>query len=151
MNMRRKWIAAGTAAIAAVAGATVMATSVFGGGSESRAGTAVVDVKMQSPAEPASLRAKKGKKPTMLYLQTPAQAVDVAQTTGFIDVRLSRCPGKSRVVEGGVLPDNTNVYEQGSYLEGTKTYHVLLGFDDTGPVVNFNFTAHLTCIKGVRA
>jgi hypothetical protein len=148
--MGRKWIVAGAVALAAVGGAATMATSVFGGGSEPRTGVAVVDVKMKSATSPATQRPKKAKKPTMLYLRSPAETVDVAQTGAFIDVRLSRCPGNSRVVEGGVLPDNTNVYEQGSYLEDTKSYHVLLAFDDSGPVVNFNFTAHLTCIKGVE-
>jgi hypothetical protein len=150
--MRRKWIV-GLVALAAAVGTATMATSVFGGGSEPRTGYNVVEVKMKSAPNPASQRAqkaKKQKKPRMVYLQGPSQLVDVAQTGPYIDVRLSSCPGNSRVIEGGVVADNVGVFEQGSYVESRKTYHVLIGFDPQSAAVNFNLGSHLTCIKGVK-
>lgn len=149
--MRRKWIV-GVVTLAAAAGTATMATSVFGGGSEPRTGDNVVEVKMKSAPDPASQRAQKAKKkkPRMVYLQGPSQLVDVAQTGPFIDVRLSSCPGNSRVIEGGVVADNVGVFEQGSYVESRKAYHALIGFAPGITPVNFNLSSHLTCIKGVK-
>ena len=101
--MRRKWIVGGVALVG-VAGAATMASTVFGGGSEPRTGYAVVDVKMQSVASPASLRAKKpkkAKKPTVIYLTGAPSTVDSAVIGTNIDVRLFSCPASARVVEGG--------------------------------------------------
>jgi len=137
-------------ALTAIGATAVMATNVFGGGSEPRPEHATVNIKMEPTAGASGLHAKKAKKPTMLYLQGPPAPVDVATTGRYIDVRLSKCPGNSRVIEGGVVPENTDVYEQGSYLESNKIYHVLIGFDDAATPANFNVSSHLTCIKGVK-
>ncbi len=31
-----------------------------------------------------------------------------------------------------------------------RSYRVLIGFDDAGPVENFSVTSHLICIGGVK-
>ena len=154
--MRRKWIV-GLAALAVVGATAGMATAVVGGGSEPRPDYATVNIKMEPTAGTAGLHAKKKKKkPTMIYLQGPSAPVDVTPsppgTGAYIDVRLSKCPGNSRVIEGGVVPENVDVYEQGAYLESNQVYHVLIGFEDepTGGLVDFNLSSHLTCIKGVK-
>ena len=70
--MRRKWIVAGAASLAAVAGAAMMATTVFGGGAEPRG---VAEIDMEQPAAPANQRAKT-KKPTVVYLDGAPTVVD---------------------------------------------------------------------------
>jgi hypothetical protein len=145
--MRRKWIVAGAAALAAVAGTAVMATSVFGGGSQARTDVAVVDVKMQSPASPASLRARKGKKPTVIYLSGEPSTVDSAVLGANMDIRLFSCPASARAIEGGIAASDLSVDVQGSYIsENRREYHVLIQDEDAaGP---FTLISHLTCLKG---
>ncbi len=92
--MRRKWIVAGAASLAAVAGAAMMATSVFGGGAEPRADVAVVDVKMQAAESPSSQRAKKAKKPTVIYLTGEPSTVDSAQLGPNMDIRAVQLPAE---------------------------------------------------------
>ena len=153
--MRRKWTL-GLAAVAATAVAATMATSVLGGGSPQRPGYATVEIEMQkASSSPVNARkAKKAKKPKMIYLTGAPSPVDVVPSppgTGpYIDVRLGKCPGKSRVVEGGVFPEDVNVFQQGSYVEGNQFYHVLIGFPDPSLAADFNLSSHLTCIKGVK-
>jgi hypothetical protein len=144
--MRRKWIVAGAAALAAVAGAAVMATSVFGGGAEPRADVTVVDVKMQAAQSPASQRAKKAKKPTVIYLTGEPSTVDSAQLGANMDIRLFSCPSNARAIEGGVAASDLTIDVQGSYIgENRREYHVLIQDEDAlGP---FTLTSHLTCLK----
>ena len=84
--MRRKWIVAGAASLAAVAGAAMMATTVFGGGAEPRADVAVVDVKMQAAESPSSQRATKAQKPKVIYLDGAPSTVDSAQLGPNMDM-----------------------------------------------------------------
>jgi hypothetical protein len=144
--MRRKWIVAGAVALAAVAGAATMATSVFGGGSESRAGVAVVDVKMKAAATPANQRAKKAKKPTVIYLTGAPSTVDSAALGRNMDIRLFSCPGNARAIEGGIISSDLTIDVQGSYIsENRREYHVLIEDEDAlGP---FTLASHLTCLK----
>jgi hypothetical protein len=147
LSMRRKWIVAGTVALAAVAGTATMAASVFGGGSEPRTSVAVVDVKMTGAASPASLRAKKAKKPTVIYLTGAPQPVDSAALGKNMDIRLFSCPANARAIEGGIAASDLSIDVQGSYIsENRREYHVLIEDEDTlGP---FELSSHLTCLKG---
>src|SRR5262245_25710463 len=143
--MRRKWIVAGVASLAAGAGAAVTATTVFGGGGEPRADVAVVDVKMQAAESPSSQRAK-ARKPTVIYLTGEPSTVDSAQLGPNMDIRLFSCPSNARVVEGGIEASDLTVDVQGSYVgENRREYHVLIQDEDTpGP---FTLASHLTCLK----
>jgi hypothetical protein len=138
--MRRKWIVAG---VAALAGAAVMATSVFGGGDEPR-GTVVID--MEQSAAPASQRAKT-KKPTVVYLEGAPTVVDSAALGPFIDVRIGPCPNNTRVIEGGIAAtENFEVFVQGSYIDDNRrVYHVLIA--DIGEPGPFQLDSNLTCLK----
>ena len=143
--MRRKWIVAGAAALAAVAGAAMMATSVFGGGAERRTGYAVVKIDTQQPAAAESQRAKT-KKPTVVYLDGAPTVADSAVLGPFIDVRVGPCPQNTRVIEGGISTENVDVYVQGTYIdENRHDYHVR--FADVGEPGPFELTSHLTCLK----
>jgi hypothetical protein len=151
--MRRKWTV-GLVVLAAIVAAAATAATVFGGDSPtSRPSSATVKVRMNPAPSAARPSAKKTKKATVQYLQGPATTIDTVVTGPYVDVTLSG-GGCKRVVDGGVFPQNTNVYEQGSYVEGKNTYHVLLGFDDeaviSGGVVPFQITSHLICLKGVK-
>lgn len=148
--MSRKWVL-GLVALLAVAATAATATAVFGGGSPSRPGYATVDVRMDGGASAAGLNAKKkAKKPTVIYLQGEPSTVDAAVIGPYIDVRLFSCPGNSRVLDGGVFPESTDVYQQGTYIPNNKEFHVLIGFDDAATPADFQITSHLVCIKGVK-
>jgi hypothetical protein len=147
LSMRRKWIVGGAVALAAVASGATMATSVFGGGSEPRTGVAVVDVKMKDAASPASLRAKKAKKPTVIYLTGTPSTVDSAALGANMDIRLFRCPANARAIEGGIVASDLTIDVQGSYIsENRREYHVLI--QDEEPLGPFTLASHLTCLKG---
>ncbi len=135
-------------ALAAVA-AAFAAGAVFGGGTPSRPAYATVDVRLERVAGAAGLSAKPAKKPKVVYLQGQ-ESIDVDSTGPNIDVRLSGCPGSSRVIDGGVFPDNTNVFQQGTYAPTSKEYHVLIGFDDLALQADFQLSSHLICLKGVK-
>ncbi len=156
--MSRKWIG-GLLAVAAIAAASVAATSVLGadGAGSPRPAYATVNVDL-SDAAPAAARpttkAKK-KKPKLVYLQSPAPVtINPADAAAggvgpFVDVRLTGC---SKVVDGGVAPTRADVYQQGSYVASASEYHVLIGIDgdhlaDRTP---FTITSHLICLKGVK-
>jgi hypothetical protein len=143
--MRRKLIV-GAVALLGVTGAATMATTVFGGGSEPRASYAETQLKLQP--EPKSQRAKKGKKPTLVYLTGGPSPVDSAALGPYIDIRLASCPNNARVVEGGIVADDLEVVLQGSYVgENRREYHVLIA-DNPSALGPFNITSHLTCLKG---
>ena len=145
--MRRKWIVAGAASLAAVAGAATMATTVFGGGAEPRADVAVVDVKMQAAESPSSQRATKAKKPTVIYLDGEPSTVDSAQLGANMDIRLFSCPSNARVIEGGIEASDLGIDVQGSYVgENRREYHVLIE-DEDGVLGPFTLASHLTCLK----
>lgn len=152
----RKWIV-GIVALAALGAGAVTASAVIGGaGSSPRPEYAQVDVKMGASPAPASASARraKAKKPKVVYLTGTAKTVDTAVTGPYVDIRLFSCPGNSRVIGGGVVPSNTNIYQQGSYVPDRSEYHVLLGYDDEavtgGTATSFTVTSHLICLKGAK-
>ena len=144
--MRRKWIVAGAAFLAAVAGAATMATTVFGGGADLRAEVAVINVNMQDAESPSSQRATKSKKPTVIYLDGEPSTVDSAQLGANMDIRLFSCPSNARAIEGGIEASDLGIDVQGSYIgENRREYHVLIQDEDApGP---FTLASHLTCLK----
>ena len=74
----------------------------------------------------------------------------MADTGPYIQIDLRQCPKGTKVIDGGVRPSNTNVYVQGNEVVSKRSYRVLIGFDDAGPVENFSVTSHLICIGGVK-
>ena len=147
--MRRKWIVAGAALLAAVAGAAMMATTVFGGDAEPRADVAVVDVKMQAAESPSSQRATKAQKPRVIYLDDMGapSTVDSAQLGANMDIRLFSCPSNARAIEGGIEASDLGIDVQGSYVgENRREYHVLIE-DEDGVLGPFTLASHLTCLK----
>lgn len=152
--MSRKWIALVTA-LAAVAITALAASSVLGGSSQPRPDYATVDVRLDN-ATPAAARSvsRKARRPKVLYLTGEGKVDTSPPPTGagpYIDFKLS-AKGCTRVVDGGVGPDSTDVYQQGSYIAGRGEYHVLMGVDDAASAspFSFTFTSHLICLKGVR-
>lgn len=143
----RKW-ALGIAALAAAALAGLGAAAVFGGGTTGLPAYAGVEIELQRSVA-ASDAGKQGK-PRILYLQGEPTTIDVDSTGPYVDVGLLSCPGRSRVIDGSVVADNTNVYQQGAYLGSRSEYHVRLGFDDEATPVDFKVTSHLICVKGAR-
>lgn len=142
----RKW-ALGLAALAAAALAGLGATAVFGGGgSTALPGYASVEINLAPTASPAG---KQGK-PKVVYLEGGPSTIDVDTTGPYVDIGLASCPGHSRVIDGGAVADNTDVYQQGAYVGSRSEYHVRLGFDDETTPVDFEVSSHLICIKGVR-
>lgn len=145
----------GVVALCAVSGAAIAVTLAVGDEAAvaERPDYARVDVR----AEPVAAQRGKPERTRavrVLYLRGDPTPIDIAATGPYIDVRIASCPGRSRVVDGGVLPSDTNVYEQASYVEGRRAYHVRIGYDDeaiaAGAAGSFQISSHLTCLKGVR-
>jgi hypothetical protein len=91
-------------------------------------------------------------KPRVVYLKSGETQVDpVAIGTPYLDIKLTGC---RKVVDGGILTQNHDIYVQGSYVANPGEYHVRIGFDDgavaAGQVQPFTITSHLTCLKGVK-
>ncbi len=91
-------------------------------------------------------------KPRVVYLKSGETQVDpIAIGTPYLDIKLTGC---SKVVDGGILTQNHDIYVQGSYVASPGEYHVRIGFDDgavaAGQVQPFTITSHLTCLKGVK-
>ncbi len=152
--MRSSKLLAGVVVLAAIGAGAVTASAVIGSGSSPRPSYAKVDVKVDAASAPVSARRAKAKKPQVLYLTGAASTVDTSATGPYVDIRLFSCPGTSRVIGGGVVPSNTNVFQQGSYTPNAREYHVLLGYDDeaidSGGATSFTITSHLICLKGAR-
>jgi hypothetical protein len=143
--------AVGVAAALAAAVVGLTAGAVSGGAEPSSLPEyANIEVTLELVAGDAGFGAAKAKKPRVLYLLGEASPIDVDSTGPYVDIRLASCPGKSRVIDGGVVADNTDVYQQGSYVETSDEYHVRLGFDDDATPADFEFSSHLTCLKGVK-
>ncbi|MQA73072.1 MAG: hypothetical protein GEU88_01745 [Solirubrobacterales bacterium] len=166
--MDRKWIL-GLVAVVAAGCAGFAASSVLGGESSApdRPDYATVEIRAVThgpaagrPRAGAAARAgarsraskpkPKPKKPRVVYLRGETTTVDITQTGPNIDIRLRKCPDKSRVIDGGVFPGDTNVFQQGSYVPNRKEYHVLLGFRDPALAQSFTLSSHLVCLKGVK-
>lgn len=153
--MSRKWIA-GLVALAALGGTAFATSAVLSSGAGARPAYATVAVDL-SRAAPATARANANapsSKPKVVYLQSsdPTTINPAPPPTGtgaFVDVKLTGC---SKVVDGGVVPSDTNVYVQGSYVKSRSEYHVLIGLDDAAQAApaQFTITSYLTCLKGAR-
>ena len=111
---------------------------------------ASVEVEVEPATGAAGPSAAKAKKPRVVYLQGEPSSVDGDSTGPYADIRLSSCPGNSRVIDGGVVAASTDVYQQGSYVEAPDAYHVRLGFDDDAKPADFEISSHLICLKGAR-
>ena len=160
--MSRKWIG-GLVAVGAIAAAAFAASSVLGAGSggSPRPAYATVSVDL-SHATPATARrapegngnTKKKKKPKVVYLQSPSPVTinpappEQGGVGPNVDIKLTGC---AKVLEGGVVPSDTNVFVQGTYIKSASEYHVLIGDTSTDvPQPPFTITSHLTCMKGVK-
>jgi hypothetical protein len=154
--MRRKWIA-GVAALAAIGGTTMAAASVIDNGAEplGRPGhsTVTVDLSRERPA-PAS-RAKPGSKSKVVYLKsTTSDPISTADVSAgglgpYISIKLKGC---KKVIDGGVVPSDPDIYLQGSWVKSPRVYEVLVGLDDNALAERptFTFGSFLTCLKGGR-
>ena len=159
--MRRNLIAGLMLAIAAAG--VLGATAVFGSdsaGDKTPARTSV-DVRM-SPAPAPHARAAKAtgsRKPKVVYLVGEGSVSTAAPPAGqgpYIDFRLTAtrklCP---RVVDGGIYARNLDFFQQGTYIDDTGQYHVLMALDDNAtepndPPVTIPYSLHLICMRGVR-
>jgi hypothetical protein len=146
---KRTWIAAlaGAAALAVVA---VAATSVLGAGDEApRYGKLTIDL---SKGEASKAQGQgQAAKPKVIYLKSGETLVDpLAIGTPYLDIKLTGC---RKVIDGGVLTQDHDIYVQGSYVANPGEYHVRIGFDDAAVAAGvhpFTITSHLTCLKGVK-
>jgi hypothetical protein len=154
--MSRKLIAAAVATVA-VGATAIAATAGFGFNVSERPATATIDVVLEADSAAArasgetAKRAKKAKKPKVLYFSGPG---NVPATVGqFVDLRLTTNPPSAcpRVVSGGAVAVNTGVFQQGTSVgPGRGEYHVYLAFGDPDSVTSFDFVSHLVCLKGVK-
>jgi hypothetical protein len=142
----RTWATA-LAVVGVVAGVAVAATSVLGSDDHPAAyGKLTIHLKKRAG------HGSTGSKPQVVYLKSGETQVDpVAIGTPYLDIKLTGC---RKVVDGGILTQNHDIYVQGSYVASPGEYHVRIGFDDgavaAGQVQPFTITSHLTCLKGVK-
>lgn len=156
--MSRKLIAVATTLAAAAAVAFVVA-STSSTASETPPDYTHLSIDLRdSPGTKALTKPSPGgpKKAEVIYLQGAPTTIDPADApvglSPYIDIKLTGC---SKVIDGGIVPtDTTNVYQQGSYVQNSKQYHVLIALDDAAaaasPRAPFTITSNLTCIKGVK-
>ena len=143
---KRSWMAA-LAGVAALAAVAVGAASVLGAGDEPpRYGKLAIDL--------SNDRAKaQGNNPRVIYLKSGETLVDPTAPeigTPYLDIKLTGC---RKVIDGGVLTQNHDIYVQGSYVANPGEYHVRIGFDDAAVAAGvhpFTITSHLTCLKGLK-
>ncbi len=146
---KRTWMAA-LACAAALAVVAVGAASVLGAGDEApRYGKLTIDLsKGKASKAPAQGQAAK---PKVIYLKSGETLVDpIAIGTPYLDIKLTGC---RKVIDGGVLTQDHDIYVQGSYVANPGEYHVRIGFDDAAVAAGvhpFAITSHLTCLKGVK-
>lgn len=145
----RTWMAAlaGAATLAVVAAG---AATVLGAGDEApRYGKLTIDLSEGKASKAA--QQPKPPKPRIVYLKSGETLVDpVAIGTPYLDIKLTGC---RKVIDGGVLTQDHDIYVQGSYVANPGEYHVRIGFDDAAVVAGvhpFTITSHLTCLKGVK-
>ena len=140
---------AGAAALVVVA---VGAASVLGAGDDApRYAELTMDLSKEKASKAPGNR--QSGKPKVLYLKSGETLVDPLSPeigTPYIDIKITGC---RKVIDGGVLTQNHDVYVQGSYVENPGEYHVRIGFDDAAVAAGvqpFTITSHLTCLKGVK-
>lgn len=97
--------------------------------------------------------AAKGRRPKIVYLQ--GESTIDPSVGAYADVTLfSRaCRGRGRLLGGGAVADNADVFQQGTYIVPKKgEYHVVLGFDDAAAEspASYEIASHLICARGVR-
>jgi hypothetical protein len=153
--MSRRWIA-GLATVAAVGGAAVAVASGGNTDDGGRPTYATVSIDLSGATATTKRGISGTTKPRVVYLQGPAEPINPAPIAAggigpYIDVKLTGC---TKVIDGGVVPDNTDVYLQGSYVKSKSEYHVLIGLDDeavSDPAPDaFTVRSNLTCLKGVK-
>jgi hypothetical protein len=141
-------LAATLAAVGAIAGIAVAATSVLGSDEGSPVyGKLSIDLSKERAKAPPSNTTK----PRVVYLKSGETSVDpVAIGTPYLDIKLTGC---RKVIDGGILTQDHDIYVQGSYVANPGEYHVRIGFDDAAVAAGvhaFTITSHLTCLKGVK-
>lgn len=139
---------AGAAALAVVG---IGAASVLGAGEEApRYGKLAIDLS-ESKASKAQGGQGRPPKPKVVYLKSGETVVDPAVIgTPYIDITLTGC---RKVIDGGVVTQDHDIYVQGSFVANPGEYHVRIGFDDAAVAAGvhpFTITSHLTCLKGVK-
>jgi hypothetical protein len=143
----RTW-AATLAAAGAVSVIAVAATNVLGSDEGSPVyGKVSIDLS-KAKSKPAPTNTKK---PQVVYLKSGETSVDpIAIGTPYLDIKLTGC---RKVIDGGILTQDHDIYVQGSYVANPGEYHVRIGFDDAAVAAGvhaFTITSHLTCLKGVK-
>ena len=144
---KRFWMA-GLAGVAALAVVAVGAASVLGAGDDPpRYGKLTIDLSEATQKQKPSTQAK----PRIIYLKSGETAVDpTAIGTPYLDIKLTGC---RKVIDGGILTQDHDIYVQGSYVANPGEYHVRIGFDDAAVAAGvhpFTITSHLTCLKGAK-
>ena len=83
---------------------------------------------MAAAAVAAVVGACAAPKPRVVYLKSGETQVDpVAIGTPYLDIKLTGC---RKVVDGGILTQDHDIYVQGSDVASPGEYHVRIGFDD---------------------
>jgi hypothetical protein len=151
MRGRKLRIFAATAAVAGTAAAVaIAATSVLGSDEHTPAyGKLAIDLSKDRVHHAGG--GGSSSKPKVIYLKSGETQVDpVAIGTPYLDIKLTGC---RKVVDGGILTQDHDIYVQGSYVANPGEYHVRIGFDDNAVAAGvhaFTITSHLTCLKGVK-
>jgi hypothetical protein len=143
-------LAATIAVAGTVAAVTIAATSVLGSDDQTPAyGRLSIDLSKDRVHHGNG--GNTGSKPKVVYLKSGETEVDpVAIGTPYLDIKLTGC---RKVVDGGILTQDHDIYVQGSYVASPGEYHVRIGFDDNAVAAGvhaFTITSHLTCLKGVK-
>ena len=161
--MSRKLIT-GLVAAVAMAGMGFAAGSALSGTNdpEPHYTPLTIDLSKDGAATRAKAGATGSGKPKLVYLSSstpttinpapigspPDPATGAPAVGRYVDLKLAGC---SKVVDGGAVPLTTNdVYVQGSYVQSSSKYHVLIGLDDTAADGTFQIDTNLTCLKGVK-
>ena len=150
MRGRRMRIGAATLAAAGAVGAVAIgATNVLGSDDQTTTyGKVSIDLSKDRVHQAGG---NSSSKPKVVYLKSGETTVDpVAIGTPYLDIKLTGC---RKVVDGGILTQDHDIYVQGSYVANPGEYHVRIGFDDNAVAAGvhaFTITSHLTCMKGVK-
>ena len=147
---RTRTLVAGLVAAGTLAAVAVAATSVLGSDEHAPTyGKLSIDLSKDRVGHKGGANASS--KPKVVYLKSGETQVDpVAIGTPYLDIKLTGC---RKVVDGGILTQDHDIYVQGSYVASPGEYHVRIGFDDNAVAAGvhpFTITSHLTCLKGVK-
>jgi hypothetical protein len=148
----KRTLTAVLAAAAAFAVIAVAATSGLGAGAGDnppRWGKVTIDLSKSAPNQGGG-GTRKPKEPRIVYLKSGDTLVDpVAIGTPYINIQLTGC---RKVIDGGIVTQDHDIYVQGSDVVNPGRYDVRIGFDDAAAASlhPFTITSHLTCLKGVK-